>query len=82
MILLLSTSDTDLITAAASGAELRGANPSRILVDDIDELAAGTDLIVVRILGVSGRGRTAWPRSRQQENHWWCARVNSSPIPT
>lgn len=56
MILLLSTSDTDLITAAASGAELRGANPSRILVDDIDELAAGTDLIVVRILG----GVRAW----------------------
>ncbi|MDY6808829.1 MAG: cobaltochelatase subunit CobN [Actinomycetota bacterium] len=56
MILLLSTSDTDLITAAASGADLRGANPSRILVDDVDELATDADLIVVRILG----GVRAW----------------------
>ncbi|MXP22121.1 cobaltochelatase subunit CobN [Gordonia sp. HNM0687] len=56
MILLLSTSDTDLITAAASGADLRGANPSRILVDDVDQLATDADLIVVRILG----GVRAW----------------------
>jgi len=56
VILLLSTSDTDLITAAASGAPIRGANPSRILVDEIPELARDADLIVVRILG----GRRAW----------------------
>lgn len=60
MILLLSTSDTDLLTAAAAGertdVEYRGANPSRILTDDIDDLAAGADLIVVRILG----GVRAW----------------------
>ncbi|WP_168702796.1 cobaltochelatase subunit CobN [Gordonia paraffinivorans] len=61
MILLLSTSDTDLLTAAAAddavpGVSFRGANPSRLLVDDIDGLAAGADLIVVRILG----GVRAW----------------------
>ncbi|MDL9946163.1 cobaltochelatase subunit CobN [Gordonia sp. ABSL11-1] len=56
MILLLSTSDTDLITAAASDADFSGANPSRILVDDIPGLAAGADLIIVRILG----GVRAW----------------------
>lgn len=56
MILLLSTSDTDLITAAASDADISGANPSRILVDDIPGLAAGADLIIVRILG----GVRAW----------------------
>ncbi|WP_050949865.1 cobaltochelatase subunit CobN [Gordonia effusa] len=62
-ILLLSTSDTDLITAAAVtdriGGErppFTGANPSRILVDDIPALAADADLIVVRILG----GKRAW----------------------
>ncbi|MFW0785741.1 cobaltochelatase subunit CobN [Gordonia sp. CPCC 206044] len=56
MILLLSTSDTDLITAAASGAPFTGANPSRILVDEVADLARDADLIVVRILG----GVRAW----------------------
>ncbi|MFW0794786.1 cobaltochelatase subunit CobN [Gordonia sp. CPCC 205515] len=56
MILLLSTSDTDLITAAACDAPYTGANPSRILVDDLPALAEGADLIVVRILG----GVRAW----------------------
>ena len=60
MILLLSTSDTDLLTAAAAaerdGVELTGANPSRILVDDIPGLADSADIVVVRILG----GTRAW----------------------
>ena len=56
MILLLSTSDTDLITASASGAEYRVANPARILVDDLAGLADGADLVVIRILG----GVRAW----------------------
>ncbi|MEY1675510.1 cobaltochelatase subunit CobN [Gordonia sp. ABKF26] len=70
MILLLSTSDTDLLTASAAHEEntpsgsapteasvsYRGANPSRILVEDIPRLAADADLIVVRILG----GVRAW----------------------
>lgn len=57
MILLLSTSDTDLLSARASGAEYRWANPSRILVDaDLPTLMDGVDLVVVRILG----GRRMW----------------------
>ena len=57
MILLLSTSDTDLLTAKASGADYRLANPSRLLIDaDLPELLAGADLVVVRILG----GRRMW----------------------
>jgi len=56
VILLLSTSDTDLITAAATGAPFRVANPSRIILDEIPDLARDADLIVVRILG----GRRAW----------------------
>ena len=51
MILLLSTSDTDLITAHASGAPIRGANPSRLILDEIPQMVAGADLVVVRILG-------------------------------
>lgn len=55
-VLLLSTSDTDLLTARASGARYRWANPSRLLVEDLPELLAGVDLVVVRILG----GYRAW----------------------
>ena len=51
MILLLSTSDTDLLSARASGAAFRLANPSRTAVEDLPGLADGVDLVVVRILG-------------------------------
>ncbi|MBP2325372.1 cobaltochelatase CobN [Kibdelosporangium banguiense] len=56
MILLLSTSDTDLLSARASGAGYRLGNPARLGVDDLPELVDGVDLVVVRILG----GRRAW----------------------
>ncbi|MFF0456620.1 cobaltochelatase subunit CobN [Nocardia africana] len=56
MILLLSTSDTDLLSARASGADYRLANPARLLVEDLPDLIDGVDLVVVRILG----GRRAW----------------------
>ncbi|MGK2903877.1 MAG: cobaltochelatase subunit CobN [Mycobacterium sp.] len=59
-VLLLSTSDTDLMTARASGADYRWANPSRLLQDELDrelaELLDGADIAVVRILG----GYRAW----------------------
>jgi len=51
VILLLSTSDTDLLSARASGAAYRPANPSRTAVDDLPALLSGVDLVVVRILG-------------------------------
>ncbi|SCL70065.1 cobaltochelatase subunit CobN [Micromonospora peucetia] len=52
-ILLLSTSDTDLLSARASGVAYRLANPAR-LGEDPDALTAlldGVDVVVVRILG-------------------------------
>ncbi|TDD34681.1 cobaltochelatase subunit CobN [Actinomadura sp. KC06] len=55
-VLLLSTSDTDLLSARASGAPYRLGNPARLAVDDLPELVDGADLIVVRLLG----GRRAW----------------------
>lgn len=55
-VLLLSTSDTDLITARASGAAYRWANPARLLDDDLPALLSGVDVVVVRILG----GYRAW----------------------
>lgn len=56
MILLLSTSDTDLLSARSSGADYRLANPARLGAQDLPELLEGVDLVVVRLLG----GRRAW----------------------
>ena len=72
MLLLLSTSDTDLMSARAANAEYddnsrtadpslvdltwRYANPARVTLDELDALTEGTDLVVVRLLG----GSKAW----------------------
>ncbi|MGO4254935.1 cobaltochelatase subunit CobN [Marmoricola sp. RAF53] len=50
-IALLSTSDTDLLSARASGADYRLANPARTDVAAVADLVAGCDLVVVRLLG-------------------------------
>ena len=49
---LLSTSDTDLLSARASGADWRLGNPARLDDAAIAALAEGSALVVVRILGV------------------------------
>jgi len=56
VILLLSTSDTDLLSARASGVDYRLANPARTEVADLPGLVDGADLVVVRLLG----GYRAW----------------------
>src|ERR1700757_3651455 len=56
MITLLSSSDTDLLSARASGAGYRLGNPARLTKDDVPALIEGADVVVVRILG----GRRAW----------------------
>ena len=55
-ILLLSTSDTDLISARSSGKNYRWANPSRLSDDELPDLLADVAIVVVRILG----GYRAW----------------------
>ncbi|WGX99035.1 cobaltochelatase subunit CobN [Nocardioides sp. L-11A] len=50
-IALLSTSDTDLLSARASGADYRWANPSRSALDGLVALAGESDLAVIRLLG-------------------------------
>ena len=55
-ILLVSTADTELLAAAASGAGYLTANPARLTADEVPALAARADLIVLRLLG----GRNAW----------------------
>lgn len=52
MFTLLSTSDTDLLSARASGADWRLGNPARLDDAGIAALAEGSALVVVRILGV------------------------------
>ena len=49
---LLSTSDTDLLSARSSAADWRLGNPARLGAEGMAALAAGSDLVVVRILGV------------------------------
>ena len=56
MILLLSTSDTDLLSARASDGDYRLGNPARLTADEVPALVDGVDLVVVRLLG----GRRAW----------------------
>jgi cobaltochelatase CobN len=56
VILLLSTSDTDLLSARASGAGYRLGNPARLSVEDLPALLDGADIVVVRLLG----GSRAW----------------------
>ncbi|MDX6320776.1 MAG: cobaltochelatase CobN, partial [Propionibacteriaceae bacterium] len=50
-IALLSTSDTDLLSARACGADYVYANPSRNGHTEMAEVLDGADLIVARILG-------------------------------
>ena len=52
MFTLLSTSDTDLLSARASGAEWRLGNPARLDAAGMAALVEGSSLVVVRILGV------------------------------
>ncbi|MFD8969464.1 cobaltochelatase subunit CobN [Streptomyces sp. NPDC059568] len=58
MILLLSTSDTDLLSARAAGGPVpyRYANPARLALGELPALLEGVDLVVVRLLG----GLRAW----------------------
>jgi cobaltochelatase CobN len=56
VFLLLSTSDTDLLSARAAEKSWRLANPARTDVAGLAGLLDGVDLVVVRILG----GRRAW----------------------
>ena len=53
-IALLSTSDTDLLSGRASGADFALANPSRLDLDtELPGLIEAADVIVVRILGTA-----------------------------
>ena len=65
-ILLLSTSDTDLLAARASRAGYRLANPARLALEDLPALLDGADLVVVRLLGGEQAWREGLDRLRRQ----------------
>ncbi len=70
-VLLLSTADTDLLAARASGADYRIGNPTRVDVgQELPALLDGADLAVVRLLG----GKRAWEEG--------LAALKASGIPT
>ncbi|WP_434588394.1 cobaltochelatase subunit CobN [Streptomyces sp. A5-4] len=70
-VLLLSTADTDLLAARASGAPYRIGNPTRIdAVQELPALIEGASVAVVRLLG----GKRAWEDG--------LAVLKSSGIPT
>jgi cobaltochelatase CobN len=56
-IFLVSTADTELLAAQASGAGYLTANPARTAPAEAAGVAARADLVVLRLLG----GRKAWP---------------------
>jgi len=56
-LVLLSTADTELLAASASGASWRVANPARLDPDAVPALLAGAAGVCVRLLG----GERTWP---------------------
>ncbi|NUR59214.1 MAG: cobaltochelatase subunit CobN [Catenulispora sp.] len=50
-VLLLSTADTELLAAHASGAPYRTANPARLDADTLAPLLRDADIAVLRLLG-------------------------------
>lgn len=71
-IALLSTSDTDLLSARASGADYVLANPARATHTELAAVLETCDLIVARILGsprCSAADSIGFGRAASQ---WWC----------
>ena len=58
MIALLSTADTDLLAAQASGEDWLLANPARLDPLELPELLGDVKIVVLRLLG----GKATWPQ--------------------
>jgi cobaltochelatase CobN len=68
-VLLLSTADTELLAAHASGAHYRTANPARLDPDTLAPLLRDADITVLRLLG----GHRLW--------QWLVDAVAASGVP-
>ena len=81
-IALLSTSDTDLLSARESGADYVLANPARPGHQSMAEVIGGCDLVVGRLLGspqelCSGFTRVAATRAKPEQRS--CGEPRSRP---
>lgn len=56
-VLLLSTSDTDLISARSSGKNYRWANPSRLSDLELTDLLAEASIVVIGFSAATAPGR-------------------------
>ena len=64
-ILLLSTSDTDLISARSSGKNYRWANPSRLADDELADLLAAVHASLRELADVITETQLALPGGMQ-----------------
>ncbi len=64
-IVLLSTSDTDLLSARASGADYRWANPARLDLADLPGVLGEADVVLVRLLGTPESWRDGFAALRE-----------------
>ncbi|GIL29405.1 cobaltochelatase subunit CobN [Actinocatenispora comari] len=64
-VVLLSTSDTDLLSARASGRGYRWANPGRLDLTELPALLDGADVAVVRLLGTPESWRDGFATLRR-----------------
>ena len=82
MILLLSTSDTDLLAAQASDAGYRCANPARTEPAAVAELLTDAELVIVGCSAVPPPGRPASRRCSDRACRPWCSAVKRSRMPS
>jgi hypothetical protein len=75
-IALLSTSDTDLLSARASGADYLWANPARPSHTTMAEAIEGCDIVVAPTTCAVASGGSPPPAHR-----WSCSAVSRPPTP-
>ncbi len=71
-IALVSTSDTDLLSARACGADYVHVNPTKVAHTEMADAFAAADLIVARILGSAKSLCSGFDRIRGRVSRWWC----------
>ncbi len=81
-IALLSTSDTDLLSARTSGADYLLANPSKAAHTEMAAALEACDLIVVRLLGSPRDLCSGFARFRAaQRSRWSWSAASRCPTP-
>ena len=81
-IALLSTSDTDLLSARASGADYVLANPARARPALPVRRRVPTSVIVPAARRTPGPGRVVRRPPRHRASRWSCSEASSSPTPS